>query len=205
MPGSLMHSHRLLVAAVGAAALACTSPNDGQPPALAAKGAVAVAAPAETCDFAGTPVPVTALGMVFSPSADATSLAANLCTQRPNETTVGLVLWATGAGAPATFAPGTYTVQQDATGGLSVFQVRLDAGCAVVPPNVPALTGSTLTLGSVTAGRITGSINLAFADGRALAGAFDAPVVPAAVTACQMFGVQGGAPAVGCTARTCSP
>jgi hypothetical protein len=199
-----MRSLRLLVTAA-AAGLACTSPPE-QAPALQSKGAVAVAPAAETCDVAGRPLTVTALGILFSPSADGAFLAdpANLCRQRANETTVNLVLWATGAGAPATFAPGTYAVHQDAAGGVAAFQVHLDGACGPTLPNVLA-QGGTLTLSSVTAGRVTGSIDVAFADGRTLTSPFDAAIVPAAVTACQMFGVQGGAPAAACGARTCSP
>ncbi|HET9599421.1 MAG TPA: hypothetical protein VFP65_27855 [Anaeromyxobacteraceae bacterium] len=195
-----------LAAACLAAALACTSPNEGQPPPLQVKGAVAVAPAAVACDLAGTPLTVTALGIHLSPSSEGAFLAnpANLCRQRANETTVNLVLWANGAGAPATFAAGAYTPHADATGGLSAFQVRLDGSCAVTPPNVFAQRG-TVTLSSVTDQRVAGSVDLVFDDGRTLAASFDAAVVPSAASPCDMFGVQGGAPGVGCGARTCSP
>lgn len=194
------------LAACAAALLGCTAPNEGQPSALQVKGAVAIAPAAETCDLAGTPLTVTALGIHLSPSSDGVFLAdpANACRQRANETTVNVVVWANGAGAPATFATGVYQPHADATGGLSAFEVRLDGSCAVTPPNVFARTG-TVTLSTVTAQRVTGNVDLLFDDGRLLTASFDASVVPSAATACQMFGAQGAAPGVGCGARTCSP
>jgi len=202
-----MRPLRLLAATAAAAGLACTAPGDQAAPPLQVRGAVAMASGADACDVSGTPLTLTALGVLLSPSSDGAFLSdpANLCKQRANETTVHLVLWATGAGAPATFAPGSYAVHQDAAGGLSAFQVHLDAACSPTPPNVLASSG-TLTLTSVTATRVTGTLDLAFADGRSLASPFDAAIVPAVVSACQMFGVQGGSPAaVACEARTCSP
>jgi hypothetical protein len=202
-----MTSLRSLAGVTAAVAVAaCTSPADTQAPAVGAKGAVAVVAAPASCAF-GTPTTVAALGILISPSADSASLSdpANLCRQRANETTARLVLWSAGPSASVPFGPGTFAVTQSAAGGFSAFLVRLDGGCAVVQPNVLATPSSTLTLTSVAADRITGRVDLVFADGRTLAGAFDAPVVASTVSPCDMFLAEGGVPAMGCTARTCAP
>lgn len=172
------------------------------------KGVVGVFAPPRTCNDPRTPASTTVLQLNFSTVFDTAfqSDPANACAAGRNETSYVVAVWMNG-GNPLPFTPGSYSVHQDASGGMAGFVAHFDASCTQLLPNVMATSG-TLQLTTLSSTRVAGRVDLVFEDGRRASDTFDAPVVPAIASACAMLGVPDeGATVVSkpCPTMTCLP
>jgi len=121
---------------------------------------------------------------------------AMLCDARASDTilTVGVVDVGTGAQTPV--GPGTYTIGGSSSRQVTASFTKTDATCTDSVPGTVTASG-TVTLSTITASRVAGSVDLTFSDGSHAQGSFDVALCSVTVDFC---GVISGT----CTCSTMS-
>lgn len=132
--------------------------------------------------------------------------AYGFCFDKANSTIVGVQIANVGLVQSQTVpGPGTYTVTvgtpvPDANGNFQVTGVSWSrAGPSPACSNAGSsdASGGTVTIDTITATQVTGSMNVTFADGSTLAGSFTAASAPLGVNVCQVV--------TGCSSSACVP
>jgi len=195
---------RLAIASLPALFLACGSSEKGGPPPglfggfTPTDGTAVVFAPT-TCSvpFVGT-TSASGLAIAFTsfPSTCDFVTATNLCGSKGSATLLLALAVAgdAGGGTVGALAPGTYPFL--ATPPTGTFRAaiasaaRTTATCGAQPGSPIAMNGGSITVATVTATRVTGSLDLRFADGTAYQRPFDLAVCPLTVDLCSQIGAS---------------
>lgn len=155
----------------------------------------AVVSTVAACDMSGSTLQVANLALGLRDAAGLCTSAEQPCLGKPNARTVALLLMTFGPNAQQPIGPGRYEIVLDGSGlkpnanGAFVygvgFAVRTDATCAEAAP--PVLASGAVDITSVSPSVVKGRVDLSFADGGRLAGAFEAPVCGFHPTACALM------------------
>lgn len=169
-------------------------------------GTAIVMAPG-VCDlpFVGT-VSIAAVAIVLTDHPDACGVVTQtqLCgTRESSSAVVGVAIQGVlGAGGIAGATPGTYVFLAEPPTGpfraIAADAARVDATCTALPGGVPDTVGGTITLDSITAERVAGTLALRFERDQALDEPFDVAICPVSLSTCAFIGGP-------CSPRVCAP
>jgi hypothetical protein len=144
----------------------------------------AAAAIADSTDCGGTQVVVAVIG--FTSYAAMCESVADACLEHAGARSVVVRVERFGTVAQPPIGPGTYAIgaTAEADGTLVVYAgaVTTDSACGTVAGS--SATSGKLTVDSMDAAAVRGRVELAFADGGAFSGAFEAPRCATAYDAC---------------------
>ena len=128
----------------------------------------------------------------------------NLCVEVAGARYVGAILLAYDPPQPAApVRPGSYPAAGGTDAGAHPYLVAVDASCRGLGPNVLGTSGA-ITIDSATDTRVSGAVDLAFADGSRVAGRFNVPVAFSMDT-CAWLTSGGAHPAACPSGVTCLP
>jgi hypothetical protein len=166
-----------------------------------ARSSVGIGLPTTTCPEGV----VGGLSLGFSAGLDLND-PANLCREAARASYVGVLFLAYDPSQPGTpIPPGTYAVSPAANSGAMPYVYSVDASCRWLSPNLLGRSGS-VTIDSIDAARVAGSLDVTFSDGSRVRGRFDAPLGPAAPDTCAVFDPSAGSVPAGCPGGvTCLP
>lgn len=165
-----------------------------------AKGAMAIHPSIDTCIQSSGPTPVLLMVVVLDQALDTAHLQ-NSCAATASSTGVQVFVWT--YASSGTISPGTYPTRNDATGGQVVIRTHRDATCNIIANDNVASTSGNVVIETNDSTHVVGEVNVSFPGGGSLAGRFDAPVVAAAESVCQVMGMSGGSPGPGCHLSDC--
>jgi hypothetical protein len=191
---------RVLVVAVLALLAACGSSSHAEPQLFGGFTPVdgtAVIFDPTTCDipFVGT-TSASALAMEFTSFAGTCDFVTttNLCGSKANSTFLAALAigGVVGSGTAAPFAPGTYpflsTPPTGAFQACTASAARTDASCSAGAGASPDMAGGRIVVTTVTATRVTGSLDLRFDDGSTYQRPFDLALCPVTADLCSLVG-----------------
>lgn len=189
-----------LFLALGLSSTACGSSANEPPPlygGFAPAGTAAVVFAPTTCSvpFVGSTADSRmALVLTSFPDACGFVTSIDLCGSTANATPLiaAAVRGTPGASSAPAFGPGTSSYLADPPTGP--FQAAIASAaqtttaCAAVSGTRLSMDGGQIAVSAVTAGRVTGTFDLRFADGSVHRQPFDAAVCPVSVDLCQLIG-----------------
>lgn len=108
---------------------------------------------------------------------------AMLCDARASDTILTLAVIDVGTSAQAPVVPGTYTVGGGSGYEVSASYTKTDATCVDSVPGTVTASG-TVTVSTITASRVTGSVDVTFSDGSHVQGSFDVALCSVTVDFC---------------------
>lgn len=184
-----------------ALALAACGSSGGDPEPLyggfTPAGTAAVIFAPTTCSvpFVG-PTAASGLALVLTSFPDACGFVTSiqLCGSKGSATLLiaAAVGGTPGAASAPAFAPGTYSYLADPPTGSFKAAIasaaQTTATCGAVDGTAVSMNGGQIAVSTVAADRVTGNLDLRFADGSALRQPFDAAVCPVSIDLCQLIG-----------------
>lgn len=206
---------RRTLAALPLALLAACGSTSPPPPLYAGftpAGGTAIVFPPTSCSVTGLgPVSVAGLAIELTDFANVCEFATavSLCGSKADSTfVVGVAANGNLVGTAAPIAPGTYPILTGPPTSLSFAgalgqAVRTDAACTALSGTSLAATSGTVVISSITADRVTGSLDLRFQDGSAYTRPFDLATCAPPAEVCLFL--PGGSCVAGGAGWTCAP